>query len=145
MAISGMVLLNIIGLYLFVQKQYINYKVYNNEEIELAQFSSVFTNDIDFASEIKLNQRDILIKRNSGQELKYSCNKNNIIRTGTKIDTFSITVKKMVPIQLWELELIEQINMEIQMRGKIRTLSFFKDYDNAAIVNFEIKQNENGN
>ena len=145
LAISGIVLLNIIGLYLYVQKQFQIYKNQIDSEIELVQFMSSLTNDINYGTTIKSRSNEIIIERTNGKQVVYKFKENKVLRTIERVDTFLISTKKMGTHSFKDYDLINKIDFDIIRGAKVSSFSLIKNYSNATIVNQEIKQSEYGN
>jgi len=145
LAISGIVMLNIIGLYLYVQKQFYNYKDQIDYEIELVQFISTLTNDINFGNKIKSGQNEIIIEKNNSKDVLYNFRKEKILRTDERTDTFNVSIRKIKTFSIDDYKLINRISLDVIRGTKVSSFNFIKNYDNATIVNMEIKQGEHGN
>ncbi len=139
LAISGIVILNVVGLYLFIQKQYLNYKKQVDSEIEQVQLISILNNDIHLAEIIKSKENQLLIEKKNGTKATYNIVNEKLIREADRIDTFEVAIKNMKVKSDKEYELVYMISFDIKKGENFMPFEFFKTYDNATLVNQEIK------
>ena len=123
-------------------------KIYKNQidsEIELVQFMSSLTNDINYGTTIKSRSNEIIIERTNGKQVVYKFKENKVLRTIERVDTFLISTKKMGTHSFKDYDLNNKIDFDIIRGAKVSSFSLIKNYSNATIVNQEIKQSEYGN
>lgn len=145
LAISGVVIISAMSLYLFVQKQFLIYKDQIRGDIEINQFISSFSQDIDFAGNITCSADRVLLIKSNGEKTEYIFKNDILLKKASRTDTMKVSVRKIKTEKNNENNLLKKIEMEIKKGSSYIKYIFFKEYDNASLVNHKIKKNRNGN
>lgn len=137
--LSGMVIGTAYSVYTFTHQQLYHFSSIKSDMRNFYEFSEVLNRDVENASKIiKKSEYEIELQQ-LGKNVVYEFRNDFVLRYHqNNLDTFFFTVNQLefnVLNELKEDPLVEYISLNIEDKGKNKTLSFYKNY--GAIIYFE--------